>query len=220
METTQAIHEWRAAADEIWAVLNRTAQIQEEIDHQLKETARQMRERQEATDRQMKETNRQMKETNRQMKETDRQLNKRFGELTNRFGDMVEYMVLPNLLTKFEELGFAFTQANRTKIEDKKHGIFMEIDALLENGDKVMAVEIKIKPSVEDINDHVERMEKLRRYADLRGDRRKYRGAVAGVVFGGGEKTYALKKGFYVIEPSGDTFAITEPQGNYHPHEW
>jgi hypothetical protein len=117
-------------------------------------------------------------------------------------------------------LGFTFTQANRTKIKDKKHGIFMEIDALLENGDKVMAVEIKTKPSVDDINDHVERMEKLRAYADLRGDRRKYRGAVAGVVFGDGEKIYALKKGFYVIEPSGDTFAITEPKGDYYPHEW
>jgi hypothetical protein len=45
-------------------------------------------------------------------------------------------------------------------------------------------------------------------------------GAMAGVVFSESEKTYALKKGFYVIEPSGDTFNITEPKGIYHPHEW
>ena len=158
--------------------------------------------------------------TNEQIKENNREFNKRFGELTNRFGDMVEYMVLPNLLTKFEEMGFTFTKANRTEIKDKEHNIFMEIDALLENGDKVMAVEIKTKPGIDDINGHIERMEKLRAYADLHNDKRAYLGAVAGVVFSGSEKIYALKKGFYVIEPSGDTFTITAPEGNYRPHEW
>ncbi|MDR2617602.1 MAG: hypothetical protein LBC62_01920 [Treponema sp.] len=49
-------------------------------------------------------------------------------------------------------------------------------------------------------------MEKLRNYAGLHHDKRVYLGAVAGVVFNEGEKTYALKKGFYVIEPSGGTF--------------
>jgi hypothetical protein len=63
-------------------------------------------------------------------------------------------------------------------------------------------------------------MEKLRKYADFHGDKRKYLGAMAGVVFGDSEKTYALKKGFYVIEPSGDTFTIIEPKGNYSPREW
>jgi hypothetical protein len=133
---------------------------------------------------------------------------------------MVEYMVLPNLVTKFEELGFTFTRANRTEIQDREHNLFMEIDALLENGDKVMAVEIKNKPNIDDINDHVERMEKLRVYADLHGDKRKYLGALAGVVFSESEKTYTLKKGLYVIEPSGETFKITEPKDKYHPHEW
>jgi hypothetical protein len=164
----------------------------------------------------MKETDRQMKETDRQMKLTD----KRIGELGHRFGEMVEHMVIPNLLTQFEELGFTFTKANPTKIKDKEHGILAEVDALLENGDKVMAVEIKSKPNTGDIKDHVERMEKLRQYADLHNDKRAYLGAVAGVVFNDNEKSYALKNGFYVIEPSGDTFFITEPKGEYHPHEW
>jgi hypothetical protein len=163
-----------------------------------------------------KVTERLMQETTRKMQETD----KRIGELGRRFGDMVEYMVLPNLVTKFEELGFTFTKANRTEIKDREHDIFLEVDALLENGDKVMAVEIKSKPNIDDIHDHIERMEKLRKYADLHNDKRIYLGAVAGVVFRDSEKIYALKKGFYVIEPSGDTFNIIEPKGNYHPHEW
>ncbi|MDR1178395.1 MAG: hypothetical protein LBK64_06175 [Spirochaetaceae bacterium] len=150
------------------------------------------------------------------MKETDR----RVGAITNRFGEMVEYMIIPNLLAKFEELGFTFTKANRTEIKDREHSLFLEVDALLENGDKVMAVEIKTKPNGDDINDHIERMGKLRTYADLHNDRRIYLGAVAGVVFSESEKIHALKKGLYVIEPSGDTFAITEPKGSCHPREW
>jgi Holliday junction resolvase-like predicted endonuclease len=150
------------------------------------------------------------------MKETD----KRVGAITNRFGEMVEYMVLPNLVEKFDELGFTFTKANRTEITDREHDIITEIDALLENGDTVMVVEIKTKPNTEDILDHIARMEKLRRYADLHNDKRKYMGAMAGVVFSESDKIYALKKGFYVIEPSGDTFSITEPKDSYYPHVW
>ncbi|MDR2521533.1 MAG: hypothetical protein LBC72_03135 [Spirochaetaceae bacterium] len=151
-----------------------------------------------------------------QMKRTD----KRIGEITNRFGDIVEHMVLPNLVTKFEELGFTFTKANRTEIKDRVNNIFMEIDALLENGDKVMAVEIKTKPSTDDVDDHINRMEKLRFLADLHNDTRGYLGGIAGVVFGESQKIYALKKGLFVVEPSGETFKITAPEGDYRPYVW
>ena len=57
-------------------------------------------------------------------------------------------------------------------------------------------------------------------HADMRGDRRKFLGAVAGMVFGDTEKAFAMKNGFYVIEPSGDTFIITAPKGEYSPREW
>jgi predicted transposase YbfD/YdcC len=93
---------------------------------------------------------------------------------------MVEHMVVPNLVSKFQELGFTFTKASpNVKIVDREHDIITEIDALLENGDKVMIVEIKTKPNIEDLQDHLERMRKLRVYADLRQDTRKYLGALA-----------------------------------------
>jgi hypothetical protein len=64
-------------------------------------------------------------------------------------------------------------------------------------------------------------MKKLRRYADLHHDRRIYLGALAGVVISDSVKTYALKTDFYVLEPSGETFTITEPQAQgYTPKEW
>jgi hypothetical protein len=117
-----------------------------------------------------------------------------------------------------------------TVIKDKVNNIYAQIDITLENGDKVMIVEVKSKPTTADITGHIERMEKVRAHADLRGDRRKYLGAVAGMVFNDNEKEFAMKNGFYVIEPSGETFTITEPSnlctfgtrfaGDYSPREW
>jgi hypothetical protein len=134
---------------------------------------------------------------------------------------MVEHMVVPNLLTQFKGMGFTFEVATQNyKVTDEKNNISVEVDVFLENGDKVMIVEIKATPAVEDIADHVRRMEKLRKRADLRGDRRKYVGAIAGVVVSDSVKNKALANGFFVIVPSGDTFSIIKPEGKYHVREW
>ena len=185
--------------DQVWAALMETDRIVKDVAEQQKENARRM----EATDR--------------QMKETDKQL----GKLGNRFGEMIEYMVKPCLLDKFRKLGFEFTKAySQATIKDKKNNIITEIDITLEDGDKVMIVEVKSKPTISDINDHIERMGKIRRHADLHGDKRKIFGAVAGMVMNDSEKTFALKSGFYVAEPAGETFDITAPEGIYAPKEW
>ncbi|MDR0589315.1 MAG: hypothetical protein LBG25_02085 [Spirochaetaceae bacterium] len=185
----------------------------EQLREMFRETDRQFKE----TDRKFQETREQIAATGRQMKETD----KRVGELTNRFGDMVEHMVVPNLLDKFKAQGFVFEMASRDlKVADQKNNIFVNVDAMLENDDKVLIVGIITTPTVEDVEDHIERMEKMRRYADLRGDTRKYLGAVAGVVVSDSVKQNALKNGFFVVVPSGDTFTIIKPEGKYHVKEW
>jgi hypothetical protein len=212
METTQTTGEG-LTFEKVWEQMRET-------DRRMKALSEEVWEQIRATDRQMKETDQRMEAANEKLREQMKETDRRVGAITNRFGEMVEYMIIPNLLAKFEELGFTFTKANRTEIKDREHSLFLEVDALLENGDKVMAVEIKTKPNGDDINDHIERMGKLRTYADLHNDRRIYLGAVAGVVFSESEKIHALKKGLYVIEPSGDTFAITEPKGSCHPREW
>jgi hypothetical protein len=215
MEKTQSIGEG-LTFEQVWASIQATKDLMKDL---IEENARQTKEtdrRIEAVSRQMKETDKRIEAVARQMKETD----KRLGKLGNRFGEMIEHMVMPNLLTKFKELGLTFTKANRTEIEDEDNGIFVEVDAFLENGDRVMAVEIKSKPDEDDIKYHVKRMEKLRQYADLHNDKRVYLGAIAGAVFHKNIKVFALKNGFYVIEPSGDTFNITKPEGEYYPHVW
>jgi hypothetical protein len=100
------------------------------------------------------------------------------------------------------------------------NGIAAEIDIMLENGGKVIIVEVKSKPTPEDINDHIRRMEKVRRHADLNGDRRIFLGAVAGMVMNDDMRDCILGHGFYAIEPSGDTFNITVPEKEYRLREW
>ena len=176
-----------------------------------------MQENAEKQEKRQAEIDRQMKETDRRMKETDRQLSK----LGNRFGEMIEFMVMPNLMDKFWDLGFEFTKAYRHNIlKDEKRSFITEIDITLENGEKVMLVEVKSKPTTHDIAEHLERMGKVRIYADKRNDRRKYLGAIAGMIINDDEKKFALKNGFYVIEPSGETFNITVPEGEYSAREW
>jgi hypothetical protein len=159
----------------------------------------------------VEETARQMEETGRRMRETDR----RVGELTNRFGDVVEHMVVPNLVAKFNELGYKFSKSSpNVTFQDFEHGIFAEADAYLENGDCIMIVETKVTPSIDDVKDHINRMEKIRKYADLLNDKRKYLGAIAGVVMNENIREYILKQGFYAVVPSGETFSIISPKDN------
>ena len=169
-----------------------------------------------------KETAQSQKETDRKMKETDRQMkeyNKRFGDFTNRFGEVVEYMIAPNLREKFSELGYVFLRTSSgTRVNDHINNIHFEIDVFLENGEIALMVEVKTKLTTEFIKDHIERLGKMRRYADLHNDKRTFLGAVAGVVITPNVKKYALKQGLFVVEPSGETFNITTLDGK--PKEW
>ena len=177
-----------------------------------------LRESQAETGRQIKES---QEETDRQMKKSARRLDKKLGELGDRFGEMIEHMVMPNLLKKFRELNFVFTKAYpRSSIKDEKNQILAEIDITLENGDKVMLVEVKSKPTTVDVRDHVKRMEKVRAYADFHNDKRRYLGTIAGMVMSNNVKQFAFKNGFYVAEPSGETFNILAPEGSFAPREW
>jgi len=183
--------------DTVWAILQEVAQSQ-------KETAR----RQEETDRQMKETDRKINE-----------IGKQFGNFTNSFGDVVEYMVAPNLQDKFQDLGLDFQLAGKDiKIRDRKNDIKFEIDIFLQNGDFAMLVEIKATLTISDINTHIERLGKMRKYADLHGDKRTFLGAVAGIAISENAKEYALAQGFYLIEPTGEDFCIIPPHNKHK--EW
>jgi hypothetical protein len=193
--------------EEVWASIKELRESQKETERFMKENAKELKESQ--------------KETERRMNKSAARLDRQLGKLGNRFGEMVEYMVMPNLVKKFREMGFGFTEAYpHAVIEDRENNIFTEVDITLRNGEQVMIVEVKSKPSTEDITDHIYRMGKIQTHSKLHGHKQQFFGAIAGMVFNENEKAFALKNGFYVIEPSGGTFTITVPEGIYSPREW
>ena len=224
--------------EQVWAALMETKARQEESKKEFDRLMKESRERDEETkkefDRQLEKSredfDREMKESrerfDRQMEksreDSDRQkkeFNERLGAFTNLFGEISEYVIAPKLREKFTEFGFDFQKTNRnTSVSDRTNNISLEIDVMLENGDNALLVEIKTKLTIERINAHVERLNKMRKYANLHGDKRTFLGAVAGVVVSEEAREYALNQGFFLIEPSGDNFNITPPNGE--PREW
>jgi hypothetical protein len=198
--------------EKVWQMFQETDKKFQETRLQMQETDRRMQE----TDRIVQETALQMKETDRQMKETDRKISK----LGSRVGELVEELIFPNIMEKFNKLGYVFGKAApNVRFKSSGGAHIAEVDILLENGDAVMAVEVKTTLTTADVRDHIKRMEKLRRYADEHGDQRKLLGAVAGAIAPDEAKAFAVKSGFFVLEQSGDTVKISVPEG-FKPKEW
>ena len=190
--------------------------MQEWTDRQMQERELQIQEH----DQRIREGDRQMEEIRREIREMSKATDKKIGELGNRFGELAEHLVAPSIKEKFNELKFTFEQMSQDiEISDASGRCIAEIDILLENGDTVIAVEVKAKPLQKDVDIHVNRMEILRRRADARNDKRKYQGAIAGAVMKNEVRDYAHNAGFYVIEQTGDTVRINMPAG-FRPREW
>jgi hypothetical protein len=208
--------------EKVWAMFQESDRRMQKMNE---ETDRRIQEASEETDRKIQEVVQQIKETDRQLKETDRQIKQtdvQIGRLGNRFGELAEHLVAPNIVEKFNALGFHFEDISAGPREitlDKNKQIAAQFDLLLENGESSIAVEVKSKPSERDVDDHVRRLEILRRYKDSKGDKRKIYGALAGAIMPSSVKTFALKTGFYVITQTGDTVKIHVPEG-FIPKAW
>jgi len=216
METPQTAPP--ATPEMVWAILRELAADQRELTASQKETNRAIKEFT-ASHREMAQARKEMEREHKEMERVLKETARRLGDFTNSFGEIVEYMVAPNLQDRFFDLGMDFQEVSKDiKIRDKKNGIAFQIDVYLQNCDTAMLVEVKADLAIGDINAHMERLEKMRRYADLRGDKRVFLGAVAGVVVKDKVREYALSQGLYLAEPSGETFNITSPHDK--PREW
>ena len=95
---------------------------------------------------------------------------------------------------------------------------------MLENGDCIIAVEIKIKVQIDskhnDIDHHIRRLEILRDFRAKQQEKpKKILGAIAGVIFDEKAKSSALQAGLYVLVQSGDTIQMSIPEG-FVPREF
>jgi hypothetical protein len=84
-----------------------------------------------------------------------------------------------------------------------------------------MAVEVKRwLDNTEKVDEHVRRMQLIRKYppAETRG--KKLLGAIVGAVVTPETREYAEQSGFFVLELTGEDVRLLEPPKNFKPKEW
>ena len=201
----------------VWAALMELRETQQEAQ---REAERQRQEAQREAERERQETQRQIRESQQKTDRLVAELTKNIGGLGNSLGKFTESMFSNELWRKFNELGFPFTmQSPHVKfVEDGK--VLAEVDFYLQNGNYVMLVEIKTDLSVEDVDEHLERIAKIRKYMDVREDKRKLVGAVAGATVAENVLSYAHRKGLYVIIQTGDSVAVADAPEGFKVREW
>ncbi|MDR0638610.1 MAG: hypothetical protein LBG27_06895 [Spirochaetaceae bacterium] len=198
----------------------------EDVWASIQETDRQLKEMGAETDRRIAETAQQIAETSKEIKklqeETSREikdLSKNVGGINNSLGRLAEEIISANLWEKFDKLGYTFTQGAKYKYRHRRRAV-CEVDAMLENGECAMPVEIKSALSKHDVDEHLERIGKVREEMNKRGDQRKLVGAVAGMVVEDGVQRYAQDKGLYVLVQSGESVKIAEMEETFQAREW
>jgi hypothetical protein len=161
------------------------------------------------TDRILKELSAEIKETSREIKEVQKEtareikaVNTSIGRLSNRLGEFVEEAVRPSAVRLFRERGIDVHEVHQNVTSDREGSAF-EIDLLVVNNQDVVAIECKSNLSIDDVNEHLERLEKIKRFLPDHVNKR-ISGAVAGMVIPANVATYAIKKGLYVIGQNGE----------------
>jgi hypothetical protein len=205
---------------------------------------RELRKYQEETARQMRETDKQMQETDRRMKETDKQIQEtkkliennaremealkktvervtvNVGGLNRSLGELIETLIATRLWEKFPDYNLKRAY-QRVPIFDENNRTMTDIDILLSNTDTIMAVEVKRQlDDKRDVDDHLKRMECIRKYPPAEVAGKKMLGAMAGGVVDDDTRRYAYESGFFVLELTGDTVQLIPPPEGFAPKQW
>ncbi len=195
--------------DEVWALFKETDRI-------IKENAQAAEKRSQELDRMFKES---AQEAEKRSQRLEKELNKRIGELGDRLGDFAEGFVRPAVVKLFKERGIEVHKVLR-KIEanNPQLNLATEIDLLVINGDSCVLVEVKSNVSIDDVNDHLERMDKFKPLFPEYADKKAF-GAMAGMVISDNVAKYAYRKGFFVIAQRGD-LAVILNDSKFQPATW
>jgi hypothetical protein len=132
-------------------------------------------------------------------------LSRNLGTVTNRLGSVVEFIVVPKIRLAMNAAGghtFDSVEADikiRTLIDDIKKDV-TQMDVFLYNDTEAMAVEVKTTLQEHDVNDHLDRLRKVRAHEEKVGIvGKKLFGAVVGIIVDSRANALALKNGLYVV---------------------
>ena len=161
------------------------------------------------TSAKVSETSEAVRELHAEVMETSisvRQLNDTLGGMGGHLGEVIEFIVIPKIRPAINALGnHSFKEITARKIVEtvinERKRKLTEVDVLLYGDTEAMAVEVKTCLQTSDVDKHLERLQKLRDHeadAEIKG--KTLFGAVVGAIVHDPIRTYALKKGLYVIE--------------------
>ena len=193
----QAAVQTSPSYDDILRLFQETTLRFQETDLRFQETASRFQETDRIIKQMAKETDERFKETSREIKA----VNASVGRLSNRLGEFVEEAVRPAAVRLFQERGIDVHEVHQN-IVVKRDGEGIEIDLLVVNNKDVVAIECKSNLSVDDVNEHLERLDKIKRLIPDHKDKR-ITGAVAGMVIPEQVGIYAMRKGLFVIAQNG-----------------
>ncbi len=191
----------------------------QETDRKFQETDRKFQE----TDRKFQETERLLKQqsqdTDRRMAKLSEEVNQKIGRLGGRLGDFVEELIKPAVVRLFQERGIEVHAVSRNvEANNPTLKLAMQIDLLVTNTDTCVLIEVKSNLSIDDVNEHVERMSKFKRLFQAYAGNKVY-GAVAGMVVPENVAKYAYRKGFFVIAHKGDSVKFLNDD-KFRPMVW
>jgi hypothetical protein len=125
------------------------------------------------------------------------------GGLNRSIGEIIQIVVIPGVMGKMNALGHNFTMASIEKEYYKLDGksSLLEVDLLLENGQEVMAIEVKTSVTENKVERHLNRLKILRRNESNTGivGKTMY-GGIAGLHFSDDARKLAIENGMYLIE--------------------
>jgi len=200
----------------VWAMFEKVSVQQAENAEQFKQMeARDEKRRAEEDVRQAKLAA-MMAETDKKIKD----LSDNIGGVNNTLGKITEAMVSCNVWRKFRPLGYTFSTASQNRVFYENEKRLAEADFFLEDGNYVMPIETKTTLEIEDVNKHLVRISKIRRYMDSRGDKRKIVAALAGAVVPQKTLDYAHENGIYVLVLNGENLEVTDGGENFIAKEW
>jgi len=143
----------------------------------------------------------------------------RFAKLEGNWSRFVESLVKPGLMDLFEKHDIHLRATYSNIIEYKANQKYYEIDLLAVNDIYAVVVESKTSLTVDDVNEHLERLQKIQeippRDFNLKG--KIILGAVAGISIKAEADKYAQKKGLFVLTQKGNLLDMLNP---VHPREW
>ena len=208
--TTQELEK---SIQEIWKLFKETDERFKETDKKFKETDRILKEKFKETDEEIKKTSKSIEETRKTAEITNRAVY----ALTGKWSRFVEGLIAPAVERLFKERGIAVDKIFQ-RVKTRRNGEEMEVDILAINGEYAVLIEAKSTLKIDDVNDHIERLEKFKAFFP-EYSKRKVVGAVGGIVIEEDSDKYAYRNGLFVIGESGEAAVILNDK-NFQPKVW